>query len=148
MDAPPSKKAKIRKAFNDKDRSSQNKTLKEMKKVMFDLFAANRMNPSNSLSFLRRVEEELGHELKEELGFRDAVEAQYKRLDQPKKRALVSHLTHSSEGELNYSILQYLPFLKERSENMIEYPTRKERSDKIDLSFITEFMHDYCRYVL
>jgi hypothetical protein len=86
--------------------------------------------------------------LEEKLSFHEVVEAQYKSLDQPKKRALISHLTHSSEGALNYSILQYLPFLKERSEIMIEYPMRKEKSDKIDLSFITEFMHDYCRYVL
>lgn len=110
------------------------------------MLAANRMGTSDSLAFLRNVEKELGYEDQKSVDFREAVEAQYNSLDQPGRRTLISHLTHNN-GALNEDTIACLPFMRERSVKMIENPVRKERSDKIDLGFISEFMHDYCRYL-
>ena len=66
--------------------------------------------------------------------------------NQSDKRSFIKLLTHK-DGEINEDIVSALPFLAIRSKSLLEQPVRKVRSDKIDLDFISEFVHNYCRYV-
>ena len=75
-----------------------------------------------------------------------AIEDQYESLNNSNKRLLVLTLTHKN-GELNIQVLDTLPFLRRRCAQLLEKPVRSERSDKIDLTSISDFIHDYCRYV-
>lgn len=62
------------------------------------------------------------------------------------RNQLIRLLTHDDE-ELNEEILEIFPSLRARSETLLETGQRKERRDKIDLQFISDFMHAQCRYV-
>ena len=54
----------------------------------------------------------------------------------------ILHLTKN--GELNNEILLAYPDIRPRSQLLLG-AERKMRKDKIDLQFISDFMHDYCR---
>lgn len=61
------------------------------------------------------------------------------------RNQLIRLLTHSS-NHLNAEVLEIYPSLRARSETLLAAGRRKERCDKVDLQFISDFMHDYCRY--
>ena len=50
----------------------------------------------------------------------------------------------SETGALNEDMLTMFPFLRKRSMELLT-ATRQVRKDKIDLTFIDNFMHDICR---
>ena len=58
---------------------------------------------------------------------------------------LVRLLTHNGE-EINNEVLEIHPSLRHRSEILLKAGARKTRRDKIDLQFISDFMHSACRY--
>ena len=146
MSDPPAKKQRKLKPHKLKHKSCQNKVKAEMKQQVFDMFSRNQFDAEDAVDFLHGVEKELDHVPNEIADFREVVQDQYQSLSQTKKRSLVSNLTHK-DGELNVEMLECLPFLRNRSVKLLANPDRKEREDKIDLSFISDFMHEYCRYV-
>lgn len=135
------------KQFSELSKTSKNRTLKKMLSETFGMFSRHRVDRESSLAFVHQVRRELGDQeaAEDSVQFCEAVEDQYKTLNQDGKRSLVSLLTHK-EGGCNEAVLQHLPFLRDRSEKLIRQPGRKDRADKIDLSFVSHFMHDYCRY--
>lgn len=143
MSEQPLKKPKLHK---DKHKSRQNKVKAGMKNQLFDLFSQHQFNASDAVNFLHDVEKDLDYEPEELCDFRKVVEEQWCQLSQPDKRSLISTLTHKG-GELNNDMLKCLPSLRSRSEKLLANPDRKERNDKIDVTFISDFMHDYCRQV-
>ena len=83
---------------------------------------------------------------------RDSISKQYWSLPLPKRNEFCRLLTHqcSSENmkvELNEDVLTVLPFLRKRAKELLisDEVGRKVRSDKINLMFIENFMHDFCR---
>lgn len=102
-------RTRTKKLFKELHKSTQYKTMKERKKSVFNIFDENKMSPQHSLALLRNIEKELGFvEDQASVDFSEAVEAQYMSLDQPGKRALISHLTHR-DGALNEDILECVP---------------------------------------
>lgn len=74
------------------------------------------------------------------------IQAQLNSLESLSDRnQLVRLLTHS-DGALNEESLTLFPSLRPKSQHLIHAIERKTRSDKIDLEFISQFMHEYCRY--
>ena len=45
----------------------------------------------------------------------------------------------------NDDVLAELPTLRKRSEELFQQSERKEREDKIDLQFVSDYMHNHCR---
>lgn len=145
MDKPPAKKIKVNRVHKEKHKTQQYKIAATMRQSVFDMFVENQMNSKEAIAFVRSLEKELSYKPKEFIDFRNIIEAQYNNLaEQSQKRKLVTLLSHH-EGQVNEDVLQVLPFLRNRSVKLLCQPQRKERDDKIDLSFVTDFMHDYCR---
>ena len=138
---PARKKVKF---YQDRHSATKYKAVANMKQRMFDMFTEFNMNRAEAREFLRSAEKTLGFESQTECHFRTVIEEQYKSLGQMKKKALVLLLTHR-DGALNEDVLQHLPFLRRRSRSLLSSPDRKEREDKIDLTFISDFMHEHCR---
>ena len=122
-----------------KDKAKQKKTLKAS-------FVELGMTRDEALLFLCEVQADMGSESTEVINCREHIERQYNTLQQSEKRQLIKLLTHK-EGDLNNDVIACLPFLKKRSIKLLAKPERQERTDKIDLAFISQFMHDHCRYV-
>lgn len=138
---PPRKKVKLHK---EKNRANQNKAKGTMMTQLFHVFDKYRLGRAEAHYFLQDALSELGYEPDEEVNMRDTIEDQYKSLTQAQKRTLIPLLTHR-DGAVNEGVLQCLPFLADRSRNLLQNPDRKVRDDKIDLTFISDFMHDHCR---
>ena len=138
---PARKKVKI---HQDKHVATKYKAIATMKQRIFDMFNEFNMNRTEAREFLRSTEKTLGFEPQTEQRLRTVIEEQYQSLEQKKKRALIPLLTHRDDA-LNEDILQYLPLFRERSRRLLANPDRKERDDKIDLTFISDFMHEHCR---
>lgn len=137
--------AMVQKSHKQKNRSRRSKVKLNIKNELFGMFKKNNFASSDAVDFLSYVGKDFNCESKELVGFREAVENQFDQLSVKDKRSLVSILTHK-DGQLNEDVLQSLPFLRKRSARLLANPERKERSDKIDLQFVSDFMHDYCRY--
>lgn len=60
----------------------------------------------------------------------------------------MTHTETDTDEVLNEDALALFPSLRRRSADLLGTGARKTRSDKIDLELISDFMHDYCRYVL
>ena len=114
---------------------------------VFDLFLQHSLSAQESVQLLHDIEKKMGFKIKKNIDVQNAVEAQFKSLEElSDRRSLVKLLTHSS-GKPNEDILDFFPFLRSFSEHVFHHPERQMRSDKIDLTFVSNFMHDYCRYV-
>ena len=89
----------------------------------------------------------------QEVDFENALKLQISSLSLPMRNALCRVLTHTTNNqgvvEVNERLLKVIPFLSNRSRRVLEMDKqgRKERNDKINLQFIVDFMHDFCRYV-
>jgi hypothetical protein len=132
------------KPFADKEKSHQFKVKSAIKTKMFSLFDAEQFTAEEIVNFLHEYEYNVGYVPQETIACGEAIKNQYDKLAQSEKRTLISLLTHR-DGMLNQSVLDALPFLRQRSEELLQNPVRKVRSDKIDLDFISEFMHEHCR---
>lgn len=85
--------------------------------------------------------------------FVDAFTAQEKSLSLQDRYMLYRLLTHKppkNEDDvavINEDMIKFFPFLRKKSEHVLflDDNGRKERSDKIDMQFISDYMHDYCR---
>ena len=130
--------------FGDKDKSYQNKLKLRMKSELNALFKTNNLKPADIVTFLRDYEKDICFEERESRTCREAIHDQFNQLSQGQKRVLIPLLTHR-DGRVNADVTAALPFLSRRSEELLENPVRKERADKINLDFISEFMHEHCR---
>jgi hypothetical protein len=64
------------------------------------------------------------------------------------RNTLLTLLTQNGT-KLNSAILEYLPDFVKRSTTLLgnKGMKRNRRSDAIDLQFVVDYMHDYCRYI-
>lgn len=143
-----SNKKKRNSTYVEKSSRQKYRIKAEMKASIFKLLNKHEVNSSASLEFLHELISELSkNKREEELDLCNEIKTQYESLNQPGKRTMIKSLTHIN-GEINEAIVRHLPFLKARSLKLHNQPARKTRSDKINLSFISDFMHDHCRYFL
>ena len=109
------------------------------------------MSDEEALDFLDYVSKDIRR--KKRLGAMDDIDVivnkQLKTLPLKERNQLISLLTHQQEdkGHLNEQVLYQIPSLRKRSEILLAHTKRKIREDKIDLQFVSDFMHNYCRYV-
>ena len=145
---PPKKKPKLHK---ERGRSSKFKAVANLRGKLFEMFDEIHMNRAHAKDFLLHCLRELEYECNpapvDTVNLHDAIQEQYDSLNQSQKRTLIPLLTHK-DGAVNEDVLQCLPFLEARSRNLFASPVRKTRDDKIELTFISDFMHDHCRYVI
>lgn len=103
-------------------------------------------NKSDCVDCLRYVEKSLlqSEPLAQPINSDEIIQDQLSKLSLPSRNQLVRLLTHSEES-LNEDVLNLFPSLRAKSEHLLISGIRKERVDKIDLKFISDFMHAYCR---
>lgn len=102
----------------------------------------------DGIDCLRYVEKSLYESHPGQVVSHDTVVAkQMSILTLPKRKELIRHLTHHGDA-LNEEALAIFPSLRPQSEHLLAATARKKRADKIDLQFISDFMHNYCRYVI
>ena len=89
----------------------------------------------------------------EDVRLEEALQTKIKSLDLKERDLIIKLLTFErDESEqvvgLEQFFLRSLPFLQKRAEELYEKKdiTRRKRSDAVDLSVISDFMHDHCRY--
>jgi hypothetical protein len=83
----------------------------------------------------------------EDSKYRDEIiTAQYKSLSLADRTEL-TRLLSLKEGQPNEEILHIFPSLRNKANYEAERRVRKVRHDKIELDFISEFMHGHCRYL-
>ena len=119
-------------------------------------FCDRRMSDDDQLEFLQYIEYSVtGKRNKKRhvdiTSFDSTVEFQLKSLPLTERNELIRLLTHKLGEEddddvINEEMLTLLPSLQNRSMSLLEKNARKQRADKIDLKFISDFMYDYCRY--
>jgi hypothetical protein len=129
--------------FDEKQRSAKYLIFRTIKKTIYQLFEANGMRHlEDCLDFLNYLEKDL----KVSSGratLDTAISNQMVSLTLPETNQFISLLSHQN-GELNEEILLAYPVIRTRS-SLLLGAERKMRKDKIDLQFISDFMHDYCR---
>ena len=137
---------KSRVPYSSLKSSRQYALKKEMASSIELLFRKYKVDESeDGIDCLRYVEKMLYQSCPNEIVSHDSVIAeQMKTLTLPKRKELVRHLTHDGE-RLNEEVLALFPSLRTQSEHLLGANSRKERADKIDLSFKSDFMHNYCR---
>ena len=129
--------------FDEKSRTTKYLIFQTMKKTLYKLFEANGMRHlEDCLSFLNYFEKDLA-ESSGRANLDTAISNQIESLTLPETNQLISLLSHQN-GELNNEILLAYPVIRPRSMLLLG-AERKMRKDKIDLQFISDFMHDYCR---
>lgn len=102
-------------------------------------------NVQDCLDCLRFVEKSLLQSKPvQDLDSDTLIQSVMTKLKLSERNLLVKLLTHTNE-DLNEDILKLFPSLRAKSEHLLGAGKRKTRSDKIDLSFISDFMHGYCR---
>ena len=116
---------------------------------VFELFDKHIItHPDDMRDIMKLVEQDVGVENTTSLAIEEAVEKQRKHLTLHQRNDLCRLLTHNADGKPDIDILGVFPMLKERSHQLAATDAaggRKERCDKIDLQFIEDYMHDYCR---
>ena len=152
----PASRAEIIPLFRDKGQTSWNKEFVALCDDLHTKFSDRRMSDDDQLEFLQYMEYSVtGKKNKKRhvdiTPFDSTVEFQLKSLPLTERNELIRLLTHKPGEEddddvINEEMLTLLPSLQNRSMILLEKNARKQRADKIDLKFISDFMHDYCRY--
>ncbi len=129
--------------FDEKERSTKYAIFRTIKKTIYELFEANGMRHlSDCHDFLNYFEKNLA-DSSGRGNLDTAISNQIESLTLPETNQFISLLSHQN-GELNEDILLAYPVIRTRS-TLLLGAERKMRKDKIDLQFISDFMHDYCR---
>lgn len=132
--------------FGELSRSAQYRVFRAIKEEMIRLCTLNKLSDQNITEFLEYIVSDITRERRTVPSNLDAIIKQrMSSLSLPERNLFIKFLTHSSDGTLNIPVLNLLPSCKNRSEQLLHQKARKVRNDKIDLQFISEFMHDYCR---
>jgi hypothetical protein len=137
-----STKMRYEKKGKDRQRNIKN----EIKQDFYDCLSKHGVSKTNDgLDILDHIRKSLG-EKTEVTDCRSAIYNQLKSLASLQDRnKLIQLLTHNSHGEVNNDMLKVFPVLEKRSKELASRRERRVREDKIDLTFISDFMHDYCR---
>jgi hypothetical protein len=131
------------KPFNKLSKSRKYGIMKELKSQMFTGFSKYAMDDDDSIAFLNYVEGGLSNT--RNIKSTTVIEDQLTSLKVSDRQLLIRLLTHRGDA-MNDDILDIFPTLKAKSELYLEIKERKTREDKIDLQFVSDFMHEYCRY--
>lgn len=76
----------------------------------------------------------------------EVIGGQLKSLDLESRNKLIQLLTHTADQlSVNHDVLELLPCLIKRSTELLQRDNRKVREDKIDVKFVSDFMHSICR---
>lgn len=117
---------------------------REIKKAVMLIFDQHNVtNKDDYIDILNFIRKDVGESV-QVVNFAEAIGEQLDSLSLPQRNNLHILLTHRN-GQVNDDMLAILPSLRQRSTILMEKTQRKIREDKIDLSLITSFMHDYCR---
>jgi hypothetical protein len=129
--------------FNEKKKSRKYEIMKKLKENIYTMFEDNGMTEmEDCVEFLTYMEKDLNNGTSRS-SIETAVANQMASLSLPDTNTLIALLSHQN-GELNEEMLQAFPAMRKRSTALLG-AVRKTRSDMIDLQFISDFMHDYCR---
>ena len=138
------KEDKTIKPFNDLKRSRQYKIKKRLKDQLLEAFEKYSMDDDKCIEFLEYTKKHFTKTRNAKSN--SVIEDQLSALDVPNRQVLVRLLTHR-EDAINEDILDIFPALRAKSLLYMEIKERKSREDMIDLQFVSDFMHDYCRYL-
>lgn len=140
--------------FSSKSKDYQRKIRATIGREVMDIFMKHNVSVVDDMMEIWNVvaKDFIGYDV-ESSSFEDAFAAQEKEYSLQERYTLYRLLTHSppkaadESASLNEDILKYLPFLRRKSQHILEVDAkgRQERCDKIDLEFIDDYMHDYCR---
>ena len=134
--------------YRDKSARSKRRIRASFKESVYSCMSKHKITSETTVEFLKDLIADISGRKRhrdEDVAFVQAAEAQYSSLSQPDKRVFTKLLT-LTDGIVNKDMVNHLPFLKKRCIKLHKQPERKDRSDKIDLSFISDFMHEHCRY--
>ena len=156
--------SKLEKKFKDRSKTNRYKLFWEIKEQLFTtIFVTQRMDDCDAKEFLDYAMRDLdntavGNEKRQQQAQEDIFNEQLKSLSLVERNQLYRLLTHEKpQGDddggywsLNEDMLGLFPFLRKRSSVLLNNMRdgRKTREDKIDLQFISDFMHNYCRCVM
>lgn len=141
---------RTQKPFAMKSRKHQQMIFRDMKEKLDIMYADNFMDQTaHCVEFLDYCRAGLlQFDVQREIvKAEEAISAQLQSLELAERNILIPLLTHL-EGCVNESMLNIFPSLEKRSQQLLLDIERKQREDKIDLEPISDFMHDYCRYIL
>jgi len=129
--------------YDQKQRSAKYLIFQNMKKKLYEMFEASGVRYlEDCYEFLHYFEKDLS-ESSGRATLETAISNQMESLTLPETNLFISLLSHHN-GDLNEEILLAYPSIRKRSTILLG-AERKMRADKIDLQFISDFMHDYCR---
>ena len=132
------------KPFADKGTKRKYQVLNDMRSEFLALCRKHYMTDvQDVLHFLKYVEAYITDDKNRMVA--STIEDQLKTLRLPDRNHLIRLLTHVDD-RLNHDMLCLFPSLQARSTLLLGITERKVREDKIDVEFISEFMHNYCRY--
>lgn len=141
----------VAKLFSEQTTKYQQRLRFEAMRVLEDHLKDIKMtNIADIAELLKYISKKLVGESDETVDFKEAFKLQVQSLlTLTERNDLLALLTHK-DGGLNHGVLAYLPDFVKRSTSLLENKSkkRKRRSDAIDLQFISDYMHDYCRYSL
>jgi hypothetical protein len=130
-------------SFEKKSTSRQYAIKQEIKNKLNELFIQHRMdNVGDCVEFLSYFEKSLNGAVR--TSHNSAILDQLSTLNLSQRTHLIRLLSHTN-GAPNEAILDIFPAMRERSTHLASFVDRKVREDKIDLQFVSDFMHDYCR---
>lgn len=171
---PPSSKVlfcQLEKRFKDKSKARRYELITEIKDELFTkMFQTLRMDENDAqhcLDYVTRSLGIVGKERRDQQSQESIFNKQLESLSLLERNQLYRLLTHEKslrhddnnndgdeegaedeeEWTLNEDMLGIFPFLRKRSLVILNNfrDGRKVRDDKIDLQFISDFMHNYCR---
>ena len=144
-------------SFKDRCKSTRYAMFQSIRDDLRITFSDNRMSDEDQLDFFKYMENSIKGD-RHMTSFVDVstfdfmVNAQLQALPLVDRNELIRLLTHrpaiteEKDVKSNDDILTLLPSLQKRSTALLKNNVRKQRADKVDLTFISDFMHDYCRY--
>lgn len=135
---------KSTKKFGDVKTSRKYEIMRGISDQMMALFAHNGIDTvDEGLEVLQYLETQICKH-RDKIS-KTIMDDQLASLELSDRTSLIRLLTHCGD-KLNEDVLQMFPSLRARSKLLLGIMGRKEREDKIDLQFIVDFMHNYCRY--
>ena len=132
-------------AFANKSSTRKYEIKLKMKQDLMGIFNEEKMVTEDCLEFLKYMSKEL-HSISKSTPFDQVITSQLDTLGLQERTSLIRSLTHCN-GALNQDMLKIFPVLTKRSAKLLASGPRKVRRDKIDFKFISDFMHNHCRYV-
>lgn len=132
-------------------RSTQFSMKEKFRHAVYDLLERYGVDTEKDrLDFIQSVENDILFQHKRKLEDQQStIKDQLDVLSLPQRNDLIKLLTHTPDGEttcLNENMLAIFPTLRKKSIHLLNQGGRKTREDKIDLEFVSDFMHDHCRY--